>query len=71
MGERSSAATWDHVDAAPGVIHRVTKEADLMPWIKQVPLEEASGLLKKLFDEAIEWSRRTLSRRGEDKGEPG
>jgi alkylhydroperoxidase family enzyme len=25
-----------------------------MPWIKQVPIDEATGLLKKLFDEAIE-----------------
>jgi alkylhydroperoxidase family enzyme len=25
-----------------------------MPWIKHVPIDEATGLLKKLFDEAIE-----------------
>ncbi len=25
-----------------------------MPWIEQVPISEATGLLKKLFDEAIE-----------------
>lgn len=25
-----------------------------MPWIEQVPIDEATGLLKKLFDEAIE-----------------
>lgn len=24
-----------------------------MPWIKQVPISEATGLLKKLFDQAI------------------
>ena len=24
-----------------------------MPWITQVPVEQATGLLKKLFDEAI------------------
>jgi len=24
-----------------------------MPWIKQIPIKEATGLLKKLFDEAI------------------
>jgi alkylhydroperoxidase family enzyme len=24
-----------------------------MPWIKQIPIEEATGLLKKQFDEAI------------------
>jgi len=25
-----------------------------MPWIKQIPVAEASGLLKRLFDEAIQ-----------------
>jgi alkylhydroperoxidase family enzyme len=25
-----------------------------MPWIKQVPISEATGLLKKQFDQAIE-----------------
>lgn len=25
-----------------------------MPWIKQIPLDEATGLLKRLFDEAVE-----------------
>ena len=25
-----------------------------MPWIKQIPVSEATGLLKKLFDEALE-----------------
>ncbi|MBS1252931.1 MAG: hypothetical protein MAG451_01974 [Anaerolineales bacterium] len=25
-----------------------------MPWIEQVPISEATGLLKKLFDQAIE-----------------
>lgn len=25
-----------------------------MPWIEQVPIAEATGLLKKLFDEAIQ-----------------
>jgi len=24
-----------------------------MPWIEQIPIEKASGLLKQLFDEAI------------------
>jgi alkylhydroperoxidase family enzyme len=24
-----------------------------MPWIKQIPVSEATGLLKKIFDEAI------------------
>ena len=24
-----------------------------MPWITQIPIDEATGLLKKLFDEAI------------------
>jgi alkylhydroperoxidase family enzyme len=24
-----------------------------MPWIKQIPIDEATGLLKRLFDEAI------------------
>jgi alkylhydroperoxidase family enzyme len=24
-----------------------------MPWIKQVPIDEATGLVKRLFDEAI------------------
>ncbi len=24
-----------------------------MPWIEQVPVEQATGLLKKLFDEAV------------------
>ncbi len=25
-----------------------------MPWIRQIPVEEATGLLKRLFDEALE-----------------
>ena len=25
-----------------------------MPWIKQIPMEEATGLLKRLFDQAID-----------------
>lgn len=25
-----------------------------MPWIKQIPLDEATGLLKQLFDQAIQ-----------------
>ena len=25
-----------------------------MPWIKQVPVEEATGLLRKLFDQALD-----------------
>jgi alkylhydroperoxidase family enzyme len=25
-----------------------------MPWIKQIPIAEATGLLKQLFDEAIQ-----------------
>ena len=25
-----------------------------MPWIRQIPIDEATGLLKKLFDEAVQ-----------------
>jgi alkylhydroperoxidase family enzyme len=27
---------------------------EIMPWIKQIPVEEATGFLKKQFDKAIE-----------------
>ena len=28
--------------------------SEAMPWIRQIPIEEATGLLKKQFDEAVE-----------------